>query len=532
MTMDNHAACYAAFQSKDSRFDGHFFVGVTSTGIYCRPVCRARLPRPENCTFFKTAAEAERAGFRPCLLCRPELAPGCAPMVPAARLQTRSAAPQTGTSRAPMVPATRLQTRSAAPKTAPGCAPVDASRRLAVLAAKRLEEYCGSIESLEELAASLGCTARHLRRVFREEYRVSPVQYLQTCRLLLAKSLLTDTGLSVLEVAMASGFGSLRRFNDLFRARYHLSPTSLRRQTGQADRPEGQNISLMLGYRPPYDWERLLAFLAPRAIPGVEIVRDSAYYRTVRLVRRDGTNVCGWIRAENVSAQNALRVTVSAPLLAVLPQVLARVRELFDLNCDPNRINETLQAMETLKPGLCVPGVRVPGCFDPFEMAVRTILGQQITVKGATTLAGRVARELGTPVRTEVEGLTHVFPTARDICGLEEPVSGRLGAMGIIAARANTISTLAGKLADGSIRLSVGADPEQTAAQLMELPGIGAWTAGYMAMRASGWTDAFLETDHGIKKALAPRKAGEIRELAERWRPWRSYAMMNLWNSL
>ena len=331
---------------------------------------------------------------------------------------------------------------------------------------------------------------------------------------------------------MASGFGSLRRFNDLFRARYHLSPTSLRRQTGQADRPEGQNISLMLGYRPPYDWERLLAFLAPRAIPGVEIVRDSAYYRTVRLVRRDGTNVCGWIRAENVPAQNALRVTVSTPLLAVLPQVLARVRELFDLNCDPNRINETLQAMETLKPGLCVPGVRVPGCFDPFEMAVRTILGQQITVKGATTLAGRLARELGTPIRTEVEGLTHVFPTARDICGLEEPVSGRLGALGIIAARANTISALAGKMMDGSIRLSAGADPEQTAAQLMELPGIGAWTAGYMAMRASGWTDAFLETDHGIKKALAPRKAGEIRELAERWRPWRSYAMMNLWNSL
>ena len=313
MTMDNHAACYAAFQSKDSRFDGHFFVGVTSTGIYCRPVCRARLPRPENRTFFKTAAEAERAGFRPCLLCRPELAPGCAPMVPAARLQTRSAVPQTGTSRAPMVPAARLQTRSAAPETAPGCAPVDASRRLAVLAAKRLEEHCGSIESLEELAASLGCTARHLRRVFREEYRVSPVQYLQTCRLLLAKSLLTDTGLSVLEVAMASGFGSLRRFNDLFRARYHLSPTSLRRQTGQADRPEGQNISLMLGYRPPYDWERLLAFLAPRAIPGVEIVRDSAYYRTVRLVKRDGMEVCGWIRAENVPAQNALRVTVSAP---------------------------------------------------------------------------------------------------------------------------------------------------------------------------------------------------------------------------
>lgn len=510
MTIDNHAACYAAFQSKDSRFDGHFFVGVTSTGIYCRPVCRARLPRPENCTFFKTAAEAERAGFRPCLLCRPELAPGCAPMVPATRLRTCSAIPQTGTV----------------------CAPVDASHRLAVLAAKQLEEHCGSIESLEELAASLGCTARHLRRVFREEYRVSPVEYLQTCRLLLAKSLLTDTGLSVLEAAMASGFGSLRRFNALFQARYHLSPTSLRRQTGGAVKQEGQGISLFLGYRPPYGWDRLLAFLALRAIPGVEAVRENAYYRTVRLVKRDGAEVCGWIKAENMPGQNALRVTVSASLLAVLPQTLARVKELFDLSCDPNRICETLQTMDALKPGLCAPGVRVPGCFDPFEMAVRTILGQQITVKGATTLAGRIARELGTPIRTEVNGLTHLFPTAQDICGLEEPVSARLGPLGMIAARSNTISALAGKLSDGSIRLAAGADPERTAAQLMEIPGIGAWTAHYMVMRALGWTDAFLETDYGIKKALAPRKGKEILALAESWRPWRSYAMMNLWNSL
>lgn len=488
MTTENHAACYAALKSKDSRFDGHFFVGVASTGIYCRPVCRARLPKPENCTFFKTAAEAERAGFRPCLLCRPELAPGSAP--------------------------------------------VDASRRLAFLAAAQLEEHCGSIGNLGELARSLGCTDRHLRRVFKEEYHVSPVEYLQTCRLLLAKSLLTDTDLSVLEAAMAAGFGSLRRFNALFKAKYRLTPTELRRQTAETAGQIGRDVTLTLGYRPPYGWNRLLSFLELRAIPGVEIVRDGVYCRTVRLEKRDGAEVCGWIRAENMPGKNALSVTVSAPLLAVLPQVLARVKRLFDLDCDPNRIAETLQVMDQVRPGLCVPGTRVPGCFDPFEMSVRAILGQQITVKAATTLAGRLARTLGTPVETGVEGLTHVFPTAREICGLGEPISGKLGPLGIISARSNTIFALAQKLADRSLRLTAGADPERAMEQLTAIPGIGPWTAGYIAMRALGWTDAFLETDYGIKKALAPRTKREIAALAEGWRPWRSYAAMNLWNSL
>lgn len=486
MTTDNHAACYAALKSRDSRFDGHFFVGVTSTGIYCRPVCRARLPRPEHCVFFQTAAQAERAGFRPCLLCRPELAPGAAP--------------------------------------------VDASSRLAYLAAKQLEENCGSIESLGELAAALGCTDRHLRRVFRREYRVSPVEYLQTCRLLLAKSLLTDTGLPVLEVAMAAGFGSLRRFNDLFQKRYRMSPTALRRLAPGSEEQIGQDVTLTLGYRPPYGWEALLAFLAPRAIPGVEAVRDGAYYRTARLFKRDGTEVCGWIRVENMSGKDALGLTVSASLLAVLPQVLARVKHLFDLNCDPDRVVETLRAMDEIRPGLCAPGTRVPGCFDSFEMSVRAILGQQITVKAAATLAGRLAQSVGRPVLTGVDGLTHVFPTAREFCGLGEPVSDKLGPLGVTSARSDAIFALAKKLENHEIRLIPGADPERAMEQLTQIPGIGAWTAEYIAMRALGWTDAFPETDCAIKKALAPRTRKEIRDLAGKWRPWRSYAAMNLWN--
>ncbi len=486
MMDEKHKACYAAFKSKDYRFDGHFFVGVTSTGIYCRPVCRARLPKAENCIFFATAAEAEQAGFRPCLQCRPELAPGLAP--------------------------------------------IDALRTLARLAARLLEENCGNIENLEELAAHLGCTDRHLRRVFNEEYHVSPVEYLLTCRLLLAKSLLTDTKLSILDVAMTSGFGSLRRFNDVFKKQYHLAPTALRKQTAEHARHFEDNTTLTLGYRPPYEWDKLLSFFCMRAIPGVEVVRDGAYYRTVRLVAKGEKEAVGWIKVENTPKKNALNITVSASLLPVLLQVISRVKHMFDLNCDPNIIYETLCAMNELSPGLCVAGTRLPGCFDPFEMSVRAILGQQITVKAATTLAGRMAQNMGTPIQTGIDGLTHVFPSTTAI--IKEPVSDKLGSSGIFAVRGNAIYALAKGLEDGIIMLSTVPDPKVTMEQLMKIPGIGAWTAGYIAMRALGWADAFLETDCGIQRALKSSTKKELLALAENWRPWRSYATINLWNSL
>lgn len=481
------SALYAAFKAKDARFDGRFFVGISSTGIYCRPVCRARQPKAENCTFYSSAALAEQAGYRPCLLCRPELAPGA--------------------SRA------------------------DATATLARRAARALEENCGSGQNLEELAAGLGCTDRHLRRVFMAEYHVPPVHYLQTCRLLLAKNLLTDTRLSVLDVAMAAGFGSLRRFNDVFREHYRLSPTSLRKQTATTNHQDG-GITLALGYRPPYPWEQMLHFLARRAITGVEIVSGGEYWRTVRLPSADKTPVYGWLGVAHRPQKNALAVTVSETLLPVLPQVLARVRHLFDLHCDPDAIYETLRAMNDIRPGLCVLGTRLPGCFDAFEMAVRAVLGQQITVKAAGTLTARMVAAAGTPIETGIHNLTHVFPSPADILTLEGPIEHHLGPLGVITTRAKTIHELANAIARTEIDFGLCARPEEEMKKLMAIRGIGSWTAQYIAMRAMAWPDAFLETDAGVKKALSPCTSAQIKKMAEAWHPWRSYATVNLWNTL
>ncbi|MBJ6800570.1 AlkA N-terminal domain-containing protein [Geomonas propionica] len=478
---------YAALKAKDARFDGHFFVGVSSTGIYCRPICRAKLPKPENCTFYTTAAAAEQAGFRPCLLCRPE--------------------------------------------RAPGTAPVDATLALVHRAKVLLEENCGSGVSIEAIADQLGCTDRHMRRVFSAAYNVTPVQYLQTCRLLLAKNLLTDTDLSVIDVAMAAGFGSLRRFNDLFKTRYRMAPTALRRQS-PTTKSRDNAIVLALGYRPPYQWRQMLDFLAQRAIPGVETVIDGAYLRTVHLVSAEKRHVFGWVRVGHRPESNVLTVTVDGALLPVLTQLLARIRHLFDLFCDPDAVYEVLAAMNTVGLNLCTPGTRLPGCFDPFEMAVRAVLGQQITVKAARTLAARLVLAQGTPVATGIEGLTHAFPSPQQIIALAGPIDGHLGPLGITGARARTILELAQAMVREEINFNFGAEPQTELKKLMAIPGIGPWTAQYIAMRAMGWPDAFPDTDFGVKKALAPRTAKEISALAETWRPWRSYATVNLWNSL
>jgi AraC family transcriptional regulator of adaptative response / DNA-3-methyladenine glycosylase II len=483
----NDRRLYAAFKAKDVRFDGRFFVGISSTGIYCRPVCRARQPKVENCTFYTTAAEAEQAGYRPCLLCRPELAPG-----------------------------TSI---------------TDSKNNLVYRAARALEKNCGSGQSLEEIAGKLGYTDRHLRRVFTAEYNVSPVQYLQTCRLLLAKNLLTDTDLSVLEVAMTAGFGSLRRFNDIFKKRYKLSPTALRKSISEGKKHNG-NITLALGYRPPYNWEQMLSFLAARAITGVEAVKNGEYMRTVHLENTDGKHAYGWIRVGNNPEKNALSVIVSETLLSVLPQVLARIRSLFDLYCDPDSVYETLRVMNDIRPGICILGTRVPGCFNAFEMAVRAVLGQQISVKAAGTLASRVVKAYGMPVQTGIEGLTHIFPLPEDILAMDGIVQKNFGVLGIIAARSNTIYELAKAFVHREIDFELCAQPAEEMKKLMAIRGIGSWTAQYIAMRAMEWTDAFLETDAGIKKALKPCTSKELLEMAEAWRPWRSYATVNLWNTL
>ena len=487
MCDEHNPIWYEAFKRKDARFDGQFFVGVKSTGVYCRPVCKARLPRPENCTFYASAAQAEQAGFRPCLLCRPELAPGMAP--------------------------------------------VDASANLAYKAARKIEENCADEASISEIARSLGCSDRHLRRAFAAEFHVSPVQYLQTCRLLLAKNLLTSSNLSVFNTAMAAGFGSLRRFNALFREKYHMTPSDLRRQL-PATPKQADMIRVALGYRPPFLWEKLLTFFAQRAIAGVEVIQNNEYQRTVCLKSADNKNVCGWIKVGHLPEKNRLTVDVSLSLLPVLPQVLSRVRAMFDLYCDPQAIYDALKTMNEVKAGSCVLGTRLPGCFNVFEMSVRTILGQQVSIKAAQTLTARFIKALGTPLQSDIDGLTHIFPLPEQITALKEPVEDVLGKLGITGMRAKAIKKLAEVLLDGSIDLTFCATPENEIQKLQALPGVGPWTAQYLVMRALSWPDAFLDTDYGVKKALAPLTPKEIARLKEKWHPWGSYATINLWNTL
>ncbi len=474
---------YAAFISKDARFDGRFFVAISSTGIYCRPVCRARTPKEANCSFYETAAEAEQAGYRPCLLCRPELAPG----------------------------------RSI----------TDATSNLARRAARLLEEDCRSGQSLDTLAGRLGCTDRHLRRVFTAEYRIPPVQYLQTCRLLLAKNLLTDTDLPVVDVAMASGFGSLRRFNDLFKKHYSLSPTALRRQS--AVRGNQQNeITLQLGYRPPYRWQELLQFLRRHASPGTEAVQEDAYYRTVHHTDARGKELFGWVKVGNNHGKNSLSVTVSEALIPVMPQVLARIRHLFDLYCEPDAVYETLASMNNVRPGLCIKGTRLPGSYDAFELAAQAIFKQAGDDERAVALTGRIVQELGKPLETGINGLTHAFPTPEDM--LASKKSSGLSSLGATPAESRAVENLAHALAAGEITLDMSSDPEKEAESLLAIEGIGSWTAQYIAMRTMEWPDVFLQPRADTDIAYAPTLFKQVAAKAEDWRPWRSYATVNLWH--
>jgi AraC family transcriptional regulator of adaptative response / DNA-3-methyladenine glycosylase II len=475
--------CYRALRSHDARFDGRFFVGVSTTRIYCRPVCTARTPHREHCRFFPSAAAAEVGGYRPCLRCRPELAPGFAT--------------------------------------------VDANRRLAQSAAGLIEDGQLADARLPDLAATLGVTDRHLRRVFQDEFGVSPIAYAQTQRLLLAKRLLTDTGMAVVDVAMASGFASLRRFNHLFRTRYRMTPVELRGKA-PAGRPVDR-LAFELAYRPPYDWQAMLAFLERRAITGVEVVAGKTYSRTVDLgPRRHGGDVAGgshvgWLEVSPSKRKDALRVTVSASLAGSIPQVLARVKHLFDLACHPDEIAAALGPLAQARPGL-----RLPGAMDGFEVAVRAILGQQVTVKAAATLAARFVAAFGEPIATPHAALTALFPTPAAVAALEP---SDIASNGIIASRARAIVALAREIEAGRLRLDPNAAVESTVASLQALPGVGPWTAQYIAMRALAWPDAFPHPDVAVLKAM---KRTGVRALAhaEAWRPWRAYAVIHLWKSL
>lgn len=476
--LDDRDALYRALRAHDPRFDGRFYVGVTSTGVYCRPVCRVRPPRRDNCRFFPTAAAAEGSGFRPCLRCRPELAPGNAG--------------------------------------------IDAGARLARAAAELIEGGMLEEAGLDQLAARLGITGRHLRRVFHDELGASPIEYAQTQRLLMAKRLLTDTEMPVIEVAMASGFGSLRRFNTLIKQRYRLTPTDLRRSSPQRP-PEAEPV-FRVAYRPPFDWPSLITFLGRRAVDGVESVTDAGLYRRTVALESRGTIWRGWLTVRQAAGRHELEVRVSGGLLRVLPQILIRVRRLFDLSCHPDTIAQVLGPLAEAAPGL-----RVPGAFDGFEMAVRAILGQQITVSAARTVAGRLAHRHGESIETPFPELTTVFPPAQRVAVLDVPAIAELG---IIASRARSIIALATALTEGRVRLEPDADVGDTLTALRDIPGIGDWTAQYLAMRALSWPDAFPAGDHGVRKALGEKSTAKLRARAQAWRPWRAYAVMHLWREL
>jgi len=470
------SSCYRALATHDARFDGRFFVGVSSTRIYCRPVCRVRTPRAENCRFFQSAAAAEVAGYRPCLRCRPELAPGYAS--------------------------------------------VDATERLAQAAVELIDGGILEEGGLEALAARLGVTSRHVRRIFERSFGVTPVEYAQTQRLLLAKRLLTDTTLPVTEVALASGFGSVRRFNALWKARYRMAPSRLRRVSAPAGTPATMRFEL--AYRPPYDWSALLAFLEARAVAGVEQIAGTRYRRTLAIDHRGERHV-GWIDAAPAARRAALVVDVAPSLSRVVPQVLARVRHAFDLTCHPDDVASALGPLAARAPGL-----RVPGTVDGFELAVRAIVGQQVSVRAARTLLGRIAARFGEPLAPAGRDLAVVFPAAARIAAARP---GELSELGLLPARARTVVALATAVAQGALDLRAGADVDAVRATLATIAGIGPWTTEYIAMRALGWPDAFVAGDLVVLKALGETRPARAIERSEAWRPWRAYAVMHLWRN-
>jgi len=465
--------CYSALQSKDQRFDGKFFVGIKSTGIYCRPICPARTANRKSCQFFPSAAAAEKSGFRPCLRCRPELAPGNAP--------------------------------------------VDMQSQLAGKAVSRIEDTLLQEESVAELAASLGVSSRHLRRTFRSQFGVSPIEYTQTKRLLLAKHLLTDTQLPVTQIAYASGFSSLRRFNTLIKERYRLTPTDIRKSGAQNER--NLPVKFELSYRPPLDWDSLLNFLKPRLTPGTEMIKENRYFRTVKLAENSG-----WFSVSHRTDKPSLRVEVSLALVPSIRQIMARVKHMFDLTANPTEIESHLSSLPIQHHGL-----RIPGSFDGFETTVRAILGQQITVKAATTLHGRFMEAFGKPVETPYKELNQIYPDASAIASLS---IDDIAQHGIISSRARSITELARAISNKEISLHPNVDIEDTLAKLLNIYGIGPWTAQYVAMRILSWPDAFPHSDLGIKKALGESDPKKILAIAEQWRPWRAYAALHLWKSL
>ena len=477
-------ACYRAIETRDPRFDGRLFVGVTSTGIYCRPICPARTPKFANCRFFPSAAAAQEAGFRPCLRCRPETAPELAFW--------------RGTSNT-------------------------VSRALALIAEGALDDAEAGIEALAE---RLGVGGRQLRRLFKQHLGASPVSVAQTRRVLFAKQLIHETRMPMTEVALAAGFGSLRRFNETFRDLFRRPPSALRRKPSK-DGPAEIGVTLRLRYRPPYDWLSMLAYLQARAIEGMELVEDGIYRRSAAL---DG--VVGSIEVAHLAERDSLGVTIRFPSVRALPAIVARARRVFDVGADIETIGAHLSRDPLLAPLVARrPGLRAPGGWDGFELAVRAILGQQVTVVAARRLAGTLVALYGETLPSSGgahPGLSRVFPSPERLAAAD------LSELGMPGARRAALKALAEAAAADPQLFRPFGTIEEAIARLRTIRGVGEWTAQYIALRALRETDAFPASDIGLLRGAAvmagtrPTPAGLL-DRAEPWRPWRAYAAQHLW---
>ena len=472
--MPSRTICDRARAAKDERFDGLFFTAVRSTGIYCRPVCPAPTPKQSNVLYFPTAAAAASAGYRPCLRCRPELSPG-----------TSYRGGETAVQRA-----------------------------LAMIADGALDE-----QSMETLAAKIGVSSRHLRREFSERTGVTPLAVHNTRRLLLAKQLLTETTMPITQVAFAAGFKSLRRFNAAFAQGCGLAPTAIRKQRKEI--PTGA-LRLRLAYRPPFDFSRMLEFFSKRTMPGIERVSEGCYERVV-----GPPDKSTWIRVTASPTKNELHLDISDSDPQTIPTIVRRVRRLFDLDADLSAVHPVLSEEPILARGISKwPGLRVPGGWDGFEVAVRAVLGQQISVAAATTLAHRLVQSYGAIRTGGRPGLDRVFPTPEDLAdaSFEE--------IGLPKARAATLRALAHAVLSNAVDFQAGQRLEEFVGKFIQLPGIGDWTAQYVAMRALSHPDAFPAGDLVVQQTLGQGTRLRLRETERRsqtWRPWRAYAVLYLW---
>jgi AraC family transcriptional regulator of adaptative response / DNA-3-methyladenine glycosylase II len=474
MTLD-WQVCSRARLSRDPRFDGKFFIGVLSSRVYCRSICPAPTAKEKNCRYYATAAAAAEAGFRPCLRCRPECSPGTPAWL--------------GTSNT-------------------------VSRALRLIGEAGLDH-----DGMEGLAERLGVGSRHLRRLFIRHIGATPSAVAQTRRLHFAKKLIDETRLPFGQIALASGFGCVRRFNAAIRKTYKRTPTQIRRLVRQTSLPLDNQYVFHLRFRPPYHWPTMLSFLAARATPGVEAVESGSYLRTISV-----EGVEGYFEVSFEEASNSLRVRIQFSEPGALFFIIERIRAMFDVNADWSDIALAFRHDAALAPLLeRAPGMRVPGCWNGFELAIRAILGQQITVRGATTLAGRLAKKFGNRLPGD-RSLTHLFPTPETLA--EADLTG----IGLTRARSQTIRAIARAVRDGRVRFDGIIELEQFLEQLTEIPGIGKWTAQYIAMRARGEPDAFPAGDAALISALRLSSAAELDRHAEAWRPWRAYAVMYLWN--